>query len=104
MKPRGRVAVITGGAGGIGEAVAAELIARGAEVALIDIDGLYRTKLFHAIKDLTADSYGGWKLVTNMQSGGGLYAQRIVTRGRYDMENARAQALAAARLDAADSR
>lgn len=68
------------------------------------IDGLYRTRLFHAIKDLTADAYGGWKLVTNMQSGGGLYAQRIVTRGRYDMENARAQALAAARLDAADSR
>lgn len=67
------------------------------------VDGLYRTKLFHAIKDLTADSYGGWKLVTNMQSGGGLYAQRIVTRGRYDMDNARAQALAAARLDTADS-
>lgn len=64
------------------------------------VDGLYRTKLFHAIKDLTADAYGGWKLVTNMQSGGGLYAQRIVTRGRYNMDNARAQALAAARLEA----
>lgn len=63
------------------------------------VDGLYRTKLFHAIKDLTADSYGGWKLVTNMQSGGGLYAQRIVTRGRYDMDNARRQALDAAGLE-----
>lgn len=63
------------------------------------VDGIYRTKLFHAIKDLTADAYGGWKLVTNMQSGGGLYAQRIVTRGRYDMDNARAQALEAAGLE-----
>lgn len=64
------------------------------------VDGLYRTKLFHAIKDLTADSYGGWKLVTNMQSGGGLYAQRIVTRGKFNMDNARARALAAAGLEA----
>jgi hypothetical protein len=36
--------------------------------------------LFHAIRDLTADSFGGWKQVTNIQAGGGLYAQRIVTR------------------------
>src|SRR3954464_8199687 len=28
------------------------------------VDGEYRTKLFHAIRDLTADSYGGWQLVT----------------------------------------
>ena len=40
------------------------------------VDGEYRTRLFHAIRDLTADAYGGWHLVTNIQSGGGLYAQR----------------------------
>ena len=34
----GSFAVITGGAGGIGSAVAAELTARGADVALVDID------------------------------------------------------------------
>ena len=25
------------------------------------VDGEYRTRLFHAIRDLTADSYGGWQ-------------------------------------------
>src|SRR5208282_2167861 len=44
------------------------------------VDGEYRARLFHAIRDLTADAYGGWKAVTNVQAGGGLYAQRIVTR------------------------
>ena len=61
-------------------------------------DGEYRMKLFHAIRDLTADSYGGWKLVTNLQAGGGLYAQRIVTRKHYDIEGAKRKALKAAGL------
>ena len=56
-------------------------------------DGEYRMKLFHAIRDLTADSYGGWKFVTNIQAGGGLYAQRIVTRKHYDLEGAKRKAL-----------
>ena len=55
-----------------------------------DISGEYRTKLFHAIRDLTADAYGGWHLVTNVQAGGGLYAQRLVTRKHYDMDRAKA--------------
>ncbi|MFS3130219.1 4-hydroxyphenylacetate 3-hydroxylase N-terminal domain-containing protein [Nocardioides sp. Bht2] len=54
------------------------------------IDGEYRLRLFHAIRDFTADAYGGWQLVTMIQSGGGLYAQRIVARKHYDMENAKA--------------
>jgi 4-hydroxybutyryl-CoA dehydratase/vinylacetyl-CoA-Delta-isomerase len=62
------------------------------------IDGEYRTRLFHAIRDLTADSYGGWKFVTNLQAGGGLYAQRIVTRKHYDIEAAKQKALKAAGL------
>jgi len=57
-------------------------------------DGEYRTRLFHAIRDLTADTYGGWKAVTNIQAGGGLFAQRIVTRKHYDMDRAKAMALA----------
>ncbi len=61
-----------------------------------DSDGEYRARLFHAIRDLTADSYGGWHAVTNIQSGGGLYAQRIVTRKHYDLDNARKLALEAA--------
>jgi aromatic ring hydroxylase len=63
-----------------------------------DVDGEYRTRLFHAIRDLTADSYGGWQAVTNIQAGGGLYAQRIVTRRHYDVESAKQRALVIAGL------
>jgi 4-hydroxybutyryl-CoA dehydratase/vinylacetyl-CoA-Delta-isomerase len=52
-----------------------------------------RMRLFHAIRDLTADSFGGWHLVTNLQSGGGLFAQRIVARKHYDMQRAKELAL-----------
>ncbi len=57
------------------------------------MDGEYRARLFHAIRDLTADAYGGWKAVTNVQAGGGLYAQRIVTRKYYDLKSAKEKAL-----------
>ncbi len=63
-----------------------------------DVDGGYRSGLMHAIRDLTADAYGGWKFVTNLQAGGGLYAQRIVTRKHYDLDAAKAKALAVAGL------
>ena len=57
------------------------------------VDGEYRTRLFHAIRDLTADALGGWQAVTNIQAGGGLYAQRIVSRMHYDLEGAKRLAL-----------
>lgn len=63
------------------------------------ISGEYRMRLFHTIRDMTADALGGWNLVTMLQSGGGLYAQRVVARKHYDMKNARALALAKAGLD-----
>ena len=62
--------------------------------------GEYRMKLFHAIRDITADSYGGWRFVTNLQAGGGLYAQRIVTRRHYDLEGAKSSALQSAHIEA----
>lgn len=62
------------------------------------IDGDYRTRLFHAIRDFTADAYGGWQLVTMLQSGGGLYAQRLVARKHYDMDKAKRAALELAGL------
>lgn len=65
------------------------------------ISGEYRSRLFHAIRDTTADALGGWHQVTNLQSGGGLYAQRLVTRKNYDLERARALALKAAGLSGA---
>lgn len=52
------------------------------------VDCTYRTQLFHAIRDLTADALGGWRAVTNIQAGGGLYAQCIVSRMHYDIEHA----------------
>jgi 4-hydroxybutyryl-CoA dehydratase/vinylacetyl-CoA-Delta-isomerase len=66
------------------------------------VDGEYRLRLFHAIRDLTADAYGGWKFVTNLQAGGGLYAQRIVTRKFYDLAGAKRKALALAGLAEAE--
>lgn len=63
-----------------------------------DVDGEYRTRLFHAIRDLTADALGGWRAVTNIQAGGGLYAQRIVTRKHYDLDHAKHLALVSAGL------
>ena len=64
----------------------------------VGVDADYRMRLFHAIRDLTADSYGGWQLVTTIQAGGGLYAQRIVTRKHYDLDGAKRAALAIAGL------
>ncbi len=63
------------------------------------VDGAYRTKLFHAIRDTTADSLGGWSTVTNIQAGGGLYAQRIVSRMHYDLKKAKRMALQHAHMD-----
>jgi len=68
-----------------------------------DVDGEYRARLMHAIRDLTADAYGGWKAVTNIQAGGGLYAQRIVTRRHYDLDAAKRSALAVAGLSEDDA-
>ena len=51
--------------------------------------GRYRMRLFHAIRDLTAGLYGGWWHVVNLHAGGGLYAQRLVTRKHYDLERAK---------------
>lgn len=62
------------------------------------ISGEYRTRLFHTIRDYTADAYGGWQLVTMLQSGGGLYAQRLVARKHYDMDKAKCLALKLADL------
>ena len=64
------------------------------------VAGEYRMKLFHAIRDITADSYGGWRFVTYLQAGGGLYAQRIVTRRHYDLDKAKSMALEQAHMEA----
>lgn len=62
----------------------------------------HRMKLFHLIRDTTADAYGGWQLVTQMMAGGGMYAQRMVARRHYDMETAKEMARKAAGIDAVE--
>jgi 4-hydroxybutyryl-CoA dehydratase/vinylacetyl-CoA-Delta-isomerase len=64
-----------------------------------EVDGVYRTRLFHAIRDMTADALGGWNAVTNIQAGGGLYAQRIVSRMHYDIDRAKRMALESAHME-----
>jgi 4-hydroxybutyryl-CoA dehydratase/vinylacetyl-CoA-Delta-isomerase len=73
-------------------------LARKYMATMHEVDGEYRTRLFHAIRDLTADALGGWRQVTNIQAGGGLYAQRIVTRKHYDLDGAKRAALRVAGL------
>jgi 4-hydroxybutyryl-CoA dehydratase/vinylacetyl-CoA-Delta-isomerase len=63
------------------------------------VDGAYRTRLFHAIYDFTGGAGGTWAAIANLQSGGGLYAQRIVTSGRYDIEEAKKMALKTAHIE-----
>ena len=72
----------------------AKYLATGASV----LTGEDRLRLFHAIRDLTADAYGGWREITLLLGGGGLYAQRLVASKHYDMTAAIALASAAAGL------
>jgi 4-hydroxybutyryl-CoA dehydratase/vinylacetyl-CoA-Delta-isomerase len=48
-----------------------------------------RLKLLHYVRDLTADTYGGWIAVTESLAGGGQYAQRLVTLRHYDLNEAK---------------
>lgn len=64
------------------------------------VDAEYRMRLFHAIRDFTADAYGGWQHVTMLQAGGGLYAQKVVVAKHYDMARAKRLGLEVAGLDA----
>jgi 4-hydroxybutyryl-CoA dehydratase/vinylacetyl-CoA-Delta-isomerase len=63
-----------------------------------EVGGEYRLRLFHAIRDLTADTYGGWQMVTHLHGGGGLFAQQLVSTKHYDMGHARELALRSAGL------
>jgi 4-hydroxybutyryl-CoA dehydratase/vinylacetyl-CoA-Delta-isomerase len=53
------------------------------------VDAEYRMRLFHGIRDFTADTFGGWQSVTILQGGGGLHAQRLIVEKYYDMAHAK---------------
>ncbi len=61
-----------------------------------DTDVEQRMRVFSLIRDMTADAFGGWHLVTALQAGGGLKAQRIMMSRTFDMGGACAAALKAA--------
>lgn len=69
---------------------------------MVGVDAEYRMRLFHAIRDYTADAYGGWQHVTMLQAGGGLYAQQLVAKKHYDMNRAKQLAREVAGLDGTD--
>ena len=58
-----------------------------------------RLKMFHYLRDTTADAYGGWSFVTGSLAGGGQHAQRLVTMRHYDMERAKGLARRSIGLD-----
>jgi 4-hydroxybutyryl-CoA dehydratase/vinylacetyl-CoA-Delta-isomerase len=55
-----------------------------------------RMRLYNLVRDSTADAYGGWEMVTTVQAGGGIAAQRIVVMRTFDMEGAKRAAKKAA--------
>jgi 4-hydroxybutyryl-CoA dehydratase/vinylacetyl-CoA-Delta-isomerase len=59
------------------------------------VTGEDRMKIFHLVRDMTADQYGGWAKVTNQMVGGGLYAQRMASLRNHDLVSAKARARAA---------
>jgi 4-hydroxybutyryl-CoA dehydratase/vinylacetyl-CoA-Delta-isomerase len=60
------------------------------------VSGEDRTRIFHVIRDLFADTFGGWDKVTNQLVGGGMHAQRMATLETFDLEPVKARARAAA--------
>ena len=57
-----------------------------------DVDGEYRTRLFHAARDITVSSSAGHFHVATLMGGGGLYAQKLVATMHYDLQHAKALA------------
>jgi 4-hydroxybutyryl-CoA dehydratase/vinylacetyl-CoA-Delta-isomerase len=62
------------------------------------VTGEDRMKIFHVIRDLTADHYGGWAKITNQMVSGGLHAQRMATLRTFPTEAAKARARQVARI------
>jgi 4-hydroxybutyryl-CoA dehydratase/vinylacetyl-CoA-Delta-isomerase len=60
------------------------------------VSGEDRTRIFHLIRDLFADTYGGWDKVTSQVVGGGMHHQRMAALATYDLEPVKARARAAA--------
>ena len=63
-KMEGKVAIVTGGASGIGEVTARIFAENGCRVALLDVDGLRLTKVVDDIRAIQKECYGVYGDVT----------------------------------------
>jgi 4-hydroxybutyryl-CoA dehydratase/vinylacetyl-CoA-Delta-isomerase len=62
------------------------------------VSGEYRTRLFHAARDMTVSTGAGHHHVATLMGGGGLFAQKLVATMHYDMDHAKELALEATGL------
>jgi 4-hydroxybutyryl-CoA dehydratase/vinylacetyl-CoA-Delta-isomerase len=62
------------------------------------VRGEDRLRMFHLIRDLTADTYAGWSKLNNQMIGGGLFAQKLSALDTYPMDAAKDKANAAAHV------
>jgi 4-hydroxybutyryl-CoA dehydratase/vinylacetyl-CoA-Delta-isomerase len=56
------------------------------------VRGEDRMRIFHLIRDLTADAYAGWSKMSNQMVGGGMFAQRLAALDSYDLREAQHKA------------
>jgi 4-hydroxybutyryl-CoA dehydratase/vinylacetyl-CoA-Delta-isomerase len=56
------------------------------------VSGEERTRIFHVIRDLTADTFGGWDKVTNQAIGGDMHQQRMAALRLSDIPAAKDRA------------
>jgi 4-hydroxybutyryl-CoA dehydratase/vinylacetyl-CoA-Delta-isomerase len=56
------------------------------------VTGEDRMRIFHVIRDLTADHYGGWAKINNQMVGGGLHSQRMAALRTFPKDAAKARA------------
>jgi 4-hydroxybutyryl-CoA dehydratase / vinylacetyl-CoA-Delta-isomerase len=63
------------------------------------VSGEDRLRIFHVIRDLTADTYGGWDKVTNQVVGGGMHHQRMAALDAFDLATVTRRARAAAGIN-----
>lgn len=63
------------------------------------VKGEDRMRIFHLIRDLTAERYSGWAKISNQMIGGGMFAQKLAALDTYDIESARSKASSAAKVN-----
>ncbi len=84
MKLQGKTAVITGGASGIGRAIAEQFAAEGAIIAIVDVN---RDKAEAAAAEMSAQGHKAWATVADVRDEASINAAvaSILTKGNIDI-------------------